>query len=85
MRNKGWIDALTFPSANADITFPKADSDLLIFLASSNTIPSAPVLLTYTSKKKSKLELKLYKRNVNNEKQQTRTLIIAITHLFTTG
>jgi len=37
---------LTFPSAKADITLPKAESDLLIFLASSRTIPSAPVLLT---------------------------------------
>lgn len=36
-------------SANADITFPKADNDLLIFLASSNTVPSAPVLLTWSN------------------------------------
>jgi len=35
------------PSANADITFPKADKDLLMFFASSKTVPSAPVLLTY--------------------------------------
>jgi len=33
-------------SANADITLPKADNDLFIFFASSNTVPSAPVLLT---------------------------------------
>lgn len=33
-------------SAKADITFPKADKDLLIFFASSKTVPSAPVLLT---------------------------------------
>ena len=38
---------LTVPSARAEITFPRADSDLLIFFASSNTAPSAPVLLTY--------------------------------------
>lgn len=28
------------------MTFPRAERDLLIFLASSNTDPSAPVLLT---------------------------------------
>lgn len=38
--------AVTVPSANAAMTFPKADNDLLIFFASSNTVPSAPVLLT---------------------------------------
>lgn len=38
---------LTVPSAKAEITFPRADKDLLIFLASSRTAPSAPVLLTY--------------------------------------
>ena len=37
---------LTVPSANAEITFPRADNDLLMFLASSRTEPSAPVLLT---------------------------------------
>lgn len=41
----GMCDLL--PSANAEITFPKADNDLLIFLASSRTVPSAPVLDTY--------------------------------------
>ena len=35
------------PSAKADITLPKAERDLLIFLASSKTVPSAPVLETY--------------------------------------
>lgn len=35
-----------FPSANAEITLPKAESDLLMFLASSSTVPSAPVLDT---------------------------------------
>lgn len=39
---------LTLLSAKAEMTFPRADKDLLIFLASSNTAPSAPVLLTYT-------------------------------------
>ena len=34
------------PSANADITLPSADNDLLIFFASSNTVPSAPVFET---------------------------------------
>ena len=38
---------LTVPSAKAEMTFPKADSDLLMFLASSRTAPSAPVLLTW--------------------------------------
>lgn len=38
---------LTVPSAKAEITFPRADKDLLMFLASSRTAPSAPVLLTY--------------------------------------
>lgn len=37
---------LTVPSAKAEITLPRADKDLLIFLASSRTAPSAPVLLT---------------------------------------
>lgn len=37
---------LTVPSLRAAITFPRADRDLLMFLASSNTEPSAPVLLT---------------------------------------
>ena len=36
----------TLPSARFEITFPNDDKDLLIFLASSNTAPSAPVLLT---------------------------------------
>lgn len=39
---------ITVPSESADITLPSADSDLLIFFASSNTDPSAPVLLTLT-------------------------------------
>lgn len=34
------------PSANAEMTLPNADSDLLMFLASSSTVPSAPVLDT---------------------------------------
>lgn len=34
------------PSAKAEITLPKADNDLLIFLASSSTVPSAPVFDT---------------------------------------
>lgn len=33
------------------MTFPRADKDLLMFLASSSTAPSAPVLLTYSKKK----------------------------------
>ncbi len=37
---------LTEFSAKADITLPRDDRDLLIFLASSSTEPSAPVLLT---------------------------------------
>lgn len=37
---------LTEPSAKADITLPRDDRDLLMFLASSSTAPSAPVLLT---------------------------------------
>ena len=41
------VTVLTFPSASADITFPSAERDLLMFLASSNTAPSAPVLLTW--------------------------------------
>lgn len=38
---------LTVPSASAEMTLPKADNDLFIFFASSKTVPSAPVLLTY--------------------------------------
>jgi len=38
--------SLTVPSAKAEMTFPRADKDLLMFLASSRTAPSAPVLLT---------------------------------------
>lgn len=37
----------TVPSASAEMTFPRADRDLLMFLASSSTAPSAPVLLTW--------------------------------------
>lgn len=44
--------SLTVPSAKAEITFPRADKDLLIFLASSRTAPSAPVLLTYQREEK---------------------------------
>lgn len=57
----GWMDAfvstivekkqLTVPSANAEMTFPRDDRDLLMFLASSSTAPSAPVLLTYRPQK----------------------------------
>lgn len=38
-----------FPSARAEMTFPSAESDLLMFFASSNTVPSAPVLLTWNN------------------------------------
>jgi hypothetical protein len=41
-----YLNFITVPSAKADITFPRAERDLLIFLASSSTDPSAPVLLT---------------------------------------
>lgn len=37
-----------FPSAKAEMTLPSADSDLLMFLASSSTVPSAPVFDTWT-------------------------------------
>lgn len=40
----GMCDLL--PSANAEMTLPKAESDLLMFFASSSTVPSAPVLDT---------------------------------------
>lgn len=39
-------DCLTEPSARAEMTFPSEDRDLLIILASSSTVPSAPVLPT---------------------------------------
>ncbi len=39
---------LLFPSARAAMTFPSAESDLLMFLASSRIVPSAPVLLTFS-------------------------------------
>lgn len=42
---------LTVPSARAEMTLPSADRDLLMFLASSSTAPSAPVLLTCKEKK----------------------------------
>ena len=38
---------LTLPSASAAMTLPSADKLLLMFLASSSTAPSAPVLLTW--------------------------------------
>ena len=44
------MHGLTLPSDKADITFPRADNDLLMFFASSKTVPSAPVLLTYKKK-----------------------------------
>lgn len=40
-------DCLTEPSAKAEMTFPSEDRDLLIILASSSTVPSAPVLPTF--------------------------------------
>lgn len=40
------LRVLTLPSARAEMTFPRDDRDLLMFLASSSTAPSAPVLLT---------------------------------------
>lgn len=40
------VELLTVPSARAEMTFPRDDRDLLMFLASSSTAPSAPVLLT---------------------------------------
>ena len=41
------MNTLTLPSERAEITFPRADKDLLMFLASSRTTPSAPVLPTW--------------------------------------
>lgn len=46
LKNNNRKKNFTVPSANADITLPSAESDLLIFFASSRTVPSAPVLLT---------------------------------------
>src|ERR1700722_4255662 len=43
----------TVPSANDEITIPSADNDLLIFFASSSTLPSAPVLDTFSLPAKS--------------------------------
>ena len=40
------VDCLTEPSARAEMTIPSEDRDLLIILASSSTVPSAPVLPT---------------------------------------
>ena len=40
------LDKLTVPSAKAEITFPRADKDLLMFIASTRTVPSAPVFPT---------------------------------------
>lgn len=48
------IRALTVPSASAEMTLPRAERDLLIFLASSKTAPSAPVLLTWKSREREK-------------------------------
>lgn len=60
-RSRGWIpikiiplgghDCLTEPSAKAEMTFPSEDRDLLIILASSSTVPSAPVLPTCKTQK----------------------------------
>lgn len=44
--HKVWLHC-TVDSAKAEITFPRADRDLLMFLASSSSAPSAPVLLTW--------------------------------------
>ena len=38
---------LTEPSARAEMTIPSEDRDLLIILASSSTVPSAPVFPTF--------------------------------------
>lgn len=53
---------LTVPSAKAEITFPRADKDLLIFLASSRTAPSAPVLLTYQGTEKAVMTVRAQNR-----------------------
>lgn len=58
--------SLTDPSAREDMTFPSADRDLFMFLASSSTDPSAPVLLTYKITKESK-QITVY-GTVKNEK-----------------
>jgi len=58
---------LTVPSAKAEITFPRADKDLLIFLASSRTAPSAPVLLTYQGTEKA---VRSAEHNAENQSTQ---------------
>lgn len=40
-------NCLTDPSARAEMTIPSEDRDLLIILASSSTVPSAPVFPTF--------------------------------------
>ena len=42
------IWALGLPSVRLMMTRPRAESDLLMFLASSSTVPSAPVLDTFS-------------------------------------
>ena len=59
----------TVPSARAEMTLPRADKDLLIFLASSKTSPSAPVLLTYVVNKCCK-----YVRSLNSNDVQVLTI-----------
>lgn len=62
--------SLTVPSAKAEITFPRADKDLLIFLASSRTAPSAPVLLTCEREEKAVSCIGLQKHRVENSDSQ---------------
>lgn len=54
---RGGKKALMVPSASAEMTLPRAERDLLIFLASSKTAPSAPVLLTLKADREREREI----------------------------
>lgn len=58
-------EVLTDPSARAEMTLPSDDRDLLMFLASSNTAPSAPVLLTWEERDRQGPSGKMEDLNIN--------------------
>ncbi len=91
IRNKHWISfskcdagwwivqlrciTPTVPSARAEMTLPKAERDLLMFLASSNTAPSAPVLLTCSQKHQIRASAATNEVNMNKELIKSQILL----------
>lgn len=64
---------LTEPSARAEMTFPREDKDLLIILASSSTVPSAPVLPTFETQQHNNRRSKMMKRKFKRDQSSYQT------------